>query len=781
MSHSEDGRSPGQDEFPWFSSLPADLTSFEGRRNELADVKRMLGDSRLVTLTGIGGVGKTRIALRLARELRRQFPDGVGWVELADLRDAALLAQTVEDQLSIPEKIGRDPLWVLIHHLRRRRMLLVLDNCEHLREPCAQLVDQLLRAAPELRLLVTSRQALGVHGESPLAIPPLPVPAAGVPLELGAAASCASMALFANRASTISPEFKVTADNQEDLAELCRKLAGVPLAIELAAVKVRVLSIGEIVARLDTRLELLRGTGHGGRHQSIQATIDWSYDLCTPDERLLWARASVFVGGFHLEAAESVCSDSSLPHGSILDATSGLIDKSILGRTEVDGHVRFRLLEPLREHGHAELCRRGEEDVLRDRHLAWCAEFVSQACMQWFGPAQERWCVVLRLDHANIRAAAEYALSQPHRVEEALTLLGDPWFLWVALFLDEGRHWLDRALAASSTPSRARAKALATAGYVAALQGDGVSADIFVEESHALASKLGDAGVVAYATHVRGLSALFNDPDRAVSLLREALPLYEATEMYDDFVVVLRVQLGLALLFHGDADGAEDQFALCRQLCTVTGEHWLLSYALYGLGFISKLRGNLKEAEGLVLESVRIKRFFEDSLGLAVALDLLAWIKAEAGEAGEAALVLGAASRVWDSFGVRLFGSEHWLAQRERAVEQSRGRLGARAYAAAFSTGETLPRDRALAHVLGESTGRPHETEQSVTVLTMREQQIAELVADGLTNRAISERLVIAQRTAEGHVENILTKFGFHSRTQIAAWVSQRRTAATPP
>jgi non-specific serine/threonine protein kinase len=321
---------------------------------------------------------------------------------------------------------------------------------------------------------------------------------------------------------------------------------------------------------------------------------------------------------------------------------------------------------------------------------------------------------------------------------------------------------------------------LATAGYVAALQGDREAARSFLKESRSLASNLGDAGILAYSTHVLGLSDLFNDPNQAVVLLGEAVPLYEATDMYDDYVIGLRIQLGLALLFQGEIETAEEQFDQCRKSCMVTGERWLHSYALYGLAFVSKLRGDLEQAIELVHEAVQIKRFFQDTLGIAVCLDLLAWIKAEADEAREAALLLGAASSVWDSFGVRLFGSEHWLAQRALAVEQCSRKLGRRTYVATLRKGEDLSREMAMAFVLGEESGESLEADPAVASLTRREREIAALVADGLSNKAISERLVIAQRTAEGHVENILAKFGFHSRTQIAAWVGHGKTTALP-
>ena len=287
----------------------------------------------------------------------------------------------------------------------------------------------------------------------------------------------------------------------------------------------------------------------------------------------------------------------------------------------------------------------GEERKAHDRHLAWCANLLNEACVQWFGPAQESWCVTLRLESANLRAAAEHCLRQRDKVDVALRLVGDPWFVWVALFLDEGRYWLEKALALASDETPARAKALATAGYVTSLQGDFAAAESFLTASRYTAGMLEDTANQGYATHVLGVNALFADPAKAVSLLREGLLLDgQVPELSDDYVVALRVQLGLALLFEAELDAAEEQFVSCRDLCTASGERWLLSYALYGLAFVSYARGDLESGFSLARQALRIKRFFGDTLGLAVTLDLLAWMTAARDGAEQAAVLLGAAS-----------------------------------------------------------------------------------------------------------------------------------------
>jgi len=757
--------------------LPCDLTSFEGRRSELSDVKILLSEHRLVTLTGFGGIGKTRLALRAARELARTFPDGVGWVELADIRDPALIIQGIIDALQLADRPGRDSWGALVQDLRERRMLLVFDNCEHVLSDVAEMVDELLRTAPGLRVLATSRQVLAIPGEMTLPVAPLPVPPVES-AEPGATALYASLALLQERAGAVLPGFEISPANESTAAELCRKLDGIPLAIELAAVKLKVLSLPDLVERLDTRLQLLRQPGRSGpsRHATIEATIDWSYDLCTPDERLLWARASVFAGGFSIAAAERVCSDEQLPESSVLDVVLGLVDKSVLTRSEVSGQIRFRLLEPLREHGTRRLREDEEYDEVVHRHIAWCEELLNEACLQWFGPTQEQWCTTLQLEHPNVRAAVKHCLSHDPCNERALDMLGKPWFLWIALFLDEGRQWLERVVALCPEPSRGRVNALGTLGYIAALQGDLDRAEEVASQGRTLAEELDyDAGI-AYGTHILGLSALFHDADRSVSLLSQALPLYERADMVDDYVVGLRIQLGLAHLFGGNLSEATAQFELCQELCALTGERWLLSYALYGLGFVRKLEGDPDASIELACEAIEIKWFFRDLCGLSTTMDLLAWAHTDAGHYGKGAMFLGAAANLWDRFGVRLFGSDDWLAMMNQAEEACQEHLGQRGFDAAFRAGREMSSDEAIELALGRQDVPAPQPEKSAVRLTPREDEISLLVAEGLSNKAIAERLVISQRTAEGHVENVLNKLGFRSRSQIAAWVGERRS-----
>src|SRR5499427_8131540 len=372
-------------------NLPAELTSFVGRRGELAAVRRLLAGSRLVTLTGVGGVGKTRLALRAAAELRRAFRDGEWLVRLDQLREEALVAQAVASTLGLQDRAGHAPAAMLAEYLAGRQLLLVLDNCEHLVDAAAKLADQLLRAAAGLRVLAISRESLTMTGETVLAVPPLAAPEAGQPLTAAELARFPAAQLFAERAAQVVPGFTVTEANVAAVAGICHRLEGLPLAIELAAARLPVLSAEQIEARLGDRLGLLirGGRARPPRQQTLRASIEWSYELCSAAERLLWARLSVFAGGFELDAAEGVCADQRLAAGRVLDLLAALAGKSILTAGHGEGVARYRLPEPLREFGQERLQESGEYTALRRRHRDWHEQLARRVDTDWLSPQIE--------------------------------------------------------------------------------------------------------------------------------------------------------------------------------------------------------------------------------------------------------------------------------------------------------------------------------------------------------------------------------------------------------
>src|SRR6516225_12050058 len=410
-------------------NLPAELTSFVGRRGELAEVRRLLAGSRLVTLTGVGGVGKTRLAVRAAAGLRRAFRDGVWLVQLDQLRDPALVAQAVAGALGLQDRAGYTPAAMLAEYLAGRQLLLVLDNCEHLVDAAAKLADLLLRAAAELRVLATSREALTMTGETVLAVPPLPVPEAGQPLTAAELGVVPAVRLFAARAAQVVTGFAVTEANAAAVAGICRRLEGLPLAIELAAARTPVLSAEQIEARLGDRLGLLTrgGRARPARQQTLRASIEWSYELCSPAERLLWARCSVFAGGFELDAAEDICADHRLAAGDVLDLLAALADKSILAVEHGEGVARYRLPEVLRECGQECLRESGEDTALRRRHRDWHEQLARRADTGWLSPQMMDWTARLFREHANVSAAQDFCQAEPGEAEAGLRIALHVW------------------------------------------------------------------------------------------------------------------------------------------------------------------------------------------------------------------------------------------------------------------------------------------------------------------------------------------------------------------
>ncbi|NHU47653.1 MULTISPECIES: ATP-binding protein [Rhodococcus] len=757
-------------------NLPADLTSFVGRRSETHAVRQLLSADRLVTLTGVGGVGKTRLALRVARDIRRAFPDGVCLVELASLKDPDLLPHTLIDALGIREQSAPAPL-VLTDYLRPRHTLLVLDNCEHILEAAADLVDRLLRAAPKLRILATSRQALMIAGEHVYPVPTLPVPDVDVRLTPGSATQFAAVNLFAARAAAVVPGFEITPDNEHTVIQLCQRLEGIPLAIELAAVRLRVLTVEELAHRLRRRFELLREGSRNlpERHQTLQALIDWSYELCTPTEQTLWARASVFAGGFALDALEAVCSDELLPADTLLDTVAGLTDKSILIRGEQGGRVRFRMLETIREYGQARLREGTSETAVQRKHRDWYWRLIEKAAAEWFGPRQEDWANLLRVEHPNVRAALEFCLARPDEVRVGLRMAGLPWFLWIALgFMPEGRLWLDRALALDQESSPDRVWALGTAAHIAVFQGDETAAAALIDAVQELAVQLDEPKGLAYAAHMRGLRALGSDLSAAIPLLVEALERYGCADVPADYPNSVRPALTMAYVLSGELDRAAGVVEEAYEQCEQAGERWLLSYAMWAKGFLRLLQGELEQAEAFLCEALQLKRFTEDNLGLAFILDVLAWTAAASVDSERAAVLLGASDQVWQTVGVPLFGAKHLLARREQFEDVARQAMGNSRFDTAFARGGQLTVEDMLTFALRERRVSRVGPRQADSLLTPREREVADLVAQGMSSKDVAAKLVISRRTVDVHIEHIFAKLGFNSRTQIATWVAQQ-------
>ncbi|MFG2097572.1 ATP-binding protein [Streptomyces sp. NPDC048612] len=758
-------------------TLPAEMTRFIGRRNELSHARTLLSRGRLLTLTGPGGIGKTRLALRIAAETQRSFPRGVWLVELAALEDGDRLAQTVAARLRLGNEALGDPLTRLVEHAAGERMLLVLDNCEHVLDASAELVATLLSAAPDLRVLATSRQMLGVPGEHVL-----PVPSMLLPEDDGRSPEVSdAVTLFADRAAAMRPDFVLTPENATVIQEICQRLDGVPLAIELAAARLRVLSAQEILLRLDDRFALLTAGSRTAlpRQQTLRAAIDWSHDLCTDQERLMWSRLSVFPDSFDMPAAEQVCSGDGIQRGEVLDLVVALVDKSVLASEERGARMRYWLPDTLRQYGRERLAASGEEHGLRERHRDHYRTVAEEAEAAWFGPGQLAWFTRLRAEHPHFQAALDFILSEPGQAQAAMGLAASLWIHRLGFgSFNEGRGWLGRALALDEEPTPYRAKALFVDGLLAVLQGDISGADRRVSQCRAVEEALGDVPDLTRArVTLAGLVALFQgDFAQAVPLLEDALARHQTAGDAGN-AAVTSFMLTTACTDPGDQAGTVHA-ERCLALCEAHEAQWSRTHALWALGLDHYRHGRHQRAGTLVRHALREKPLSHDQWGVAQCLEVLGWCAAASDLGERAATLMGAADATWQVAGSALSGLGHLQAGHQQCEAALRTGLGDAAYTAAFEAGRRLTLEQSVAYALEESpTPAPPPPGQDASApLTRRENQVAGLVAQGMTNKDIAAELTISRRTAEGHVEHILTKLGFTSRAQIAAWATANGT-----
>lgn len=754
------------------AGLPAEVTSFVGRRHEVAEVKRLLSISRLVTLTGVGGVGKTRLAIRVGTVLRRAFADGVWLVELADVPDSDLLVPAVAEALRVRASAARPGVDALIEFLRDDHALIILDNCEHLLPEVAMLCDTLVRSLPNLHILATSRQALGIASEQTLAVPPLTLSAGR---RLGDSCGSDAVRLFAERAEAVVPGFTVTGANREAVEAICRRLDGLPLGIELAAVRLRALSVQQLLSRLDDRFRLLTSGSRAvlPRHQTLRALIDWSHALCTDGERALWARVSVFSGGLDLDAAEEVCSEDGIARDDVLDLVIGLVDKSVLIREEYDGIVRYRLLDTIRQYGRKRLAESGAEPGLSRRHRDYYRQMAADARAELFGPRQATWLRRLRVDHPNLRVALEYCFTEPGQATTGLEMACDLLYHWISSFyLLEGRTWLERALAAVPEPAAPRARALWTTSWLALIQLEPEAAALMLREAGEIGERLGLEPVLAYTALYSGMVAM-NGGDAKTAIVRydEALRRHRATADPVGEALAL-IRLSLAHSFCGDSARAITYGEEGRAVCDRHGERWHKAYLTMALGVELWQQGEMASAVALEHESLRANRELDDPLGSGLNMEVLAWIAAAEGDHGRAGRLLGILRTTWEAIGAPMSGYGYLVGYHDECVAATRTALGVKAYRAAVEEGAALTHAEGLAYALGEQP--PVAASSGTSPLTPREREIARLVARGMSNKEIAGDLVISQRTAEGHVEHILNKLGFNSRAQIAAWVGEQ-------
>jgi predicted ATPase/DNA-binding CsgD family transcriptional regulator len=757
-------------------NLPPEVTRFIGRRREMPAITAALDRHRLVTLRGAGGVGKTRLALRVAREIRDTFADGSWLVELSALRDEEVLPAAVAAALGLPDESAGDPLQALAANLAGRELLLVLDTCEHLVEACGSLARTLLAAAPGLRILTTSREPLGVAAEHALLIGPLELPAPGWSRPPGhGAAQADAVALFVDRAQAAVPEFALSTANTVTVAELCRRLDGIPLALELAAVRLRGMPADEILTRLTDRFRILGAVRTAtDRHRTLGAAIAWSYDLCTPAEQRLWAELSVFPADFGLAAAERVCGPGTAK------TLIRLVEKSVLQYT--DASRRYLLLDTMREFGAERLAQtaaRADVDLaaeLRARHRDYYCDLAEAAAAAGVGAEQTGWLARLGAETDNLRAALDFSFAVGGQRGEGLrlTTLLRPYWLMVGQFT-EGRRWHNLAVAVNPG-SRENAWAVFGAGVLAVQQGDLSAGAPLLDRAAAAAAASHDENLAAHVSDALGIVA-FNrgDLETAQARYEAALASYERIGFGDPLALVTYSRLASACILTGALDRAVQLCEECLRRCDETGEQWARGTALWVRGATRWLSGDITGAIADSLSCLRIKESVNDLHTIAMSFDLLSVCRVATAEFELATVLYGAGQALWTRLNAPVLMGPGYGEIRRSAADTARAALGAERFDELLGRGLALHLADAVAMAKGETPADGFLTAEpgpsAVKQLTRREKEIAALVAAGHGNREIAARLFLSKRTVDSHMEHIFTKLGFSSRTQLASWV----------
>jgi non-specific serine/threonine protein kinase len=681
------------------ANLPAELTSFVGRRDELAELKKLLAHYRLVTVSGIGGVGKTRLALRAAAETADDFPDGVRLIELGELRDGALLVDVVAAGVGLRGDAATPLVEVLVAFLCSGHMLLVLDNCEQLVDAVAELAETLLRGCPQVRILATSRESLGVLGEAVLPLAPLAVPDTLDPT-LEGLHTYDAVALFAERAAAAVPGFALTKANKATVTQICGRLDGLPLAIELAAARLRAMSPEQILQRLADRYAVL---AHGSRRaptrqQTLRLSVEWSYDLCTPAEQQLWGRLSVFAATLDLEAAEHVCGNQ-LDSQDLVELVTSLVDKSILTRTESKGVVRFRLLDTLRAYGHERIAQTDEYVALQRRHCDWYWRLADEAAAEWFSPTQIGWIQRLDWEMSNLREAMEFSLT--HSPGATLQMAVDLSPFWIAHgLIGEGRRWLDRALAATAEePTLQRICALYYASGLAGLQGDLPNATAHSLRAQALVEHNTDPAALALVAVNDGfITLLRGDPDRACQRLETAVD--DCNDLSSRAAALLLLSWAHELRGNMVEALAYDEKVLA--LAELHGESVFRSMASWSIGLENWRQGDHAEAAKMLKRGLRLAQHLNDARTAASCLEVLAWIAAEDGQPVRAAVMMSAADTIGRTVGNWAFVFPDRRVFHEGFADRVRAALTAEGYQAAAAEGRSMSLNDAAAHALAE-------------------------------------------------------------------------------
>jgi len=679
-------------------NLPVEVSTFIGRERERTEVHRLLSSGRLVTLIGAGGCGKTRLALQVAADALEAYPDGVWLVELAALTDPGLVPQAVALAIGLREVPGRELLATLVDHLRSMHLLLVLDNCEHLVEACAQITVALLSACENIRVLATSREPLGISGEIASRVPSLSLAEFGGPADMETLARSEAVQLFVERARAVQSTFALTPQNARAVADVSRHLDGIPLAIELAAARVAVLPVEQIAARLSDRFSLLTEGRRSAlpRHRTLRAAMDWGYNLLSEPEQMLLRRLSVFAGGWTLEAAEAVCADPGSGGFYILDLLSHLVLKSLVLADEQRGEMRYRSLETVRQYGLIRLVDSSEVADVKSRHLKWCLALVEQAAPQLVGAAQAMWFDRLEAEHDNIRAALEWSL-QSGQTEAGLRLMGAIWRFWFhRAHFAEGRGWLEALLRADADAEpRVRAEALKAAGNLAVWgHVDLASGRAFYDESLALFRGIDDRRSVATVLgNMAYVAASGGEIETERTLLEESLALRR--EIGDKWGIALALNnLGRAAFRRGDHAQALALISESLPIWRELEDRESIGMALRNLGRVAVHQADYARARALFADSLAIMCELGHKYGIAYQLEGSASLAAAEGQAARAARLLGAAEALREAIGAPLLPPD--LPDYQQTVAAVRSSLAAEMFAEHWAKGRALTLEEAV-------------------------------------------------------------------------------------
>ena len=765
-----------------------DGTVFVGREHELAELTALLSRSRLVTVTGTGGVGKTRLALEAAKRAGPGFGDGACVVALSALGNPALLPNAVAAALGLSGQNVFSGRGAVLRYLCSRKILLVLDTCEHLIDACATLAETLLAEAPGVTVLATSRQPLDVAGEMVCPLSPLSVPAPG-----GRPVPGDAIDLFARRARIARPGFTLTAGNTGDAIELCRRLDGIPLAIELAAGRLHALPLEDLMTG-----DRPAGPRPGERrHQTMEAAIAWSHGLCTPAEQALWERLSVFAGPFGVSAAEEVCADEGLPSADVLPAIVSLVDKSVLNRdspVSARGPARYRMLDTIRNFGARRLEAGSDRDRVRGRLVARYLAMAHAFAAHLLDNEQVRRFRELRAEHDSIRAALDYALDGLVSPGECVGLIaGLCWYWHAGGQYQEGIHWINRLLtlfpasspdavspeAVSPEAAPGRAIALAARCALGSTGGQPEQAVTDGREAIELARRAGIEPIVLRARlYLTNALFLTGDYDAALVTAAEARSGLEAD---DDRIGLIILSLYMTNLYQykGDFRRSDEWHRRAAGLLSAPGDRWLSGWLHLMGGYIRFWRGEDSQCAAALRQAISAKHDVGDIVGVAFGLDALACLEKRAGRYERGVWLIGAADSLWDRAMSRLPVNAIMRTIYEDFVTAARERLGADRYDEVFALGRRVSADQAVRFALSDSAELPLPrgradaspgADGGAAGLTAREREIAALAGSGLTSREISERLVISKRTVDRHLEHIYAKLGVSSRTELTYW-----------